>query len=75
METVNAIIALVQNVGIPGTLLIGGGAFLWRRAWPDMIEVGKMMIAAVEALAIAQTSMANALIALAEKLPDLSPDK
>ena len=63
MDWLPDVITLVQNVGIPGFIVIGGGIWFARVGFPALVALAKTF-------ADAQTAMAVALEAVADKLPD-----
>ena len=63
METINALSALVGNIGLPSVIVIGAGIFIYKRAWPDLMHLGELY-------ATALIKLAGALEKVADKLPD-----
>jgi hypothetical protein len=60
------LIAVVQNIGIPGFLVVGGGIWFARSAFPAMIEV-------IKVYADAMCKNAEALEAVAKVLGNQEP--
>lgn len=58
------LIAIVQNIGIPGFLVVGGGVWFARAAFPALVDLARRY-------ADALCRVADALEALAEKMPEV----
>jgi len=63
MEWLEILISFINNVGIPGFLVVGGGVWFARVAWPDIVRV-------IALYAEALSNVAHALERVADKLPE-----
>lgn len=62
MDWLPEVVSFVQNIGIPGFLVVGGGIWFARVAWPDIVML-------IRLYADALSNVAHALERVAEKLP------
>lgn len=63
MEGLADLVLFVQNIGIPGFLVVGGGWWFAQRGFPELVRLA-------EAYAAALMAVSGALHAVAEKMPD-----
>jgi hypothetical protein len=70
VETVNLIVLLVQNIGLPGFLLVGGGYWFAKHAWPDIVRLLGDYAQALQQVAVALQVVASRLPCEDQKVAD-----
>jgi hypothetical protein len=74
MDWIDPLAKLIGQIGLPAVLVLGGGWFVTRRVWPDLMTIIWPDVARLaEVYAAALANVARALERVAEKLPDPPP--